>query len=145
MNLKRTMLTSTMIVLSSSVTLAGAAEVFKTVGCGCCEVWIDQARGHYLEPVVRDVDIGEMARVKAEAGISPDLASCHTTLTGGYVIEGHVQGEDIARLLAERPEAIGLAAPGMPAGSPGMEGAGAEPYSVLLLFDDGGKTVYATH
>lgn len=145
MILKRTILTSTMVVLSSSMALAGAAEVFKTAGCGCCEGWIAHAKEHGLEPVVRDVDMGEMARVKAEAGISPDLASCHTTLIGGYVVEGHVPAEDIARLLAELPDAMGLAAPGMPAGSPGMEGAGAEPYAVLILLKDGGATVFATH
>ena len=74
--------------------------------------------------MARDVDMGKMARVTAEAGISPDLASCHTTLIGGYVVEGHVPAEDIARLLAERPDAMGLAAPGMPAGHPAWKGLG---------------------
>ena len=88
--------------------------------------------------------MGAMALLKAEAGISPDLASCHTTIVDGYVIEGHVPMADIARLLAERLNVLGLTVPGMQAGSPGMEGAGAEPYEVLLL-KDGRAVVFSRH
>lgn len=145
MKIRSMMLTATMVIVSSSAALAGVAEVFKTAGCGCCEGWITHVREHGFEPAVRDVDMGEMARIKAEAGIVPDLASCHTTMIEGYVVEGHVPAKDIARLLVEHPDAVGLAVPGMPAGSPGMEGAGAEPYVVLLLLKGGGTTVFASH
>lgn len=86
----------------------------------------------------------EMDRVKATANVSPGAASCHTAFVDGYVIEGHVPASDVARLFSERPDAIGLAAPGMPGGSPGMEAAAAEPYDVLLIRRDGRTEVYAT-
>ena len=83
--------------------------------------------------------------VKAEYGIPPGLQSCHTAVVDGYVVEGHVPAADVKRLLAERPEAAGLAVPGMPVGSPGMEqGDTAEPYDVLLV-DDGQSSVFAHH
>ena len=78
-------------------------------------------------------------------GVTADLASCHTAFVEGYFVEGHVPAEDVARLLAERPDAAGLTAPGMPLGSPGMEGAGAEPYQVLLVRADGTSEVFASH
>jgi hypothetical protein len=86
-----------------------------------------------------------MATVKARLGVPPGAMSCHTALIDGYVIEGHVPVEDIRRLLAERPEALGLAAPGMPMGSPGMEMGAPERYNVLLIGRDGSTRVFATH
>ncbi len=84
--------------------------------------------------------------IKAEARIPEKLASCHTAKIEGYVIEGHVPAEDIKRLLAERPKALGLVVPGMPIGSPGMEvGSRKEPYEVLLLKEDGSTEVFAKH
>ena len=145
MKIKTIVLAAAMGLLPTSVAFAGVAELFKTVGCGCCEGWMAHAREHGLELLAHDVDMGEMARIKAEAGIGPDRASCHTTMIGGYVIEGHVPFADIARLFAERPDAVGLAAPGMPAGAPGMDGAGEDPYEVLLLLKDGRAAVFARH
>ena len=127
------------------LTQAAEAEMYKTAGCACCGGWMAHAREHGLEAVVHDVDMGEMARIKAEAGITPELASCHTTLIDGYVVEGHVPAGDIARLLAERPDALGIAVPGMPAGSPGMGEAGAGTFDVLLVLRDGRTEVFATH
>ena len=77
--------------------------------------------------------------------VPADLQSCHTALIDGYVVEGHVPAADVARLLAERPEARGLSVPGMPVGSPGMEGPDPEKYEVLLFRDDGSTSVYARH
>jgi hypothetical protein len=145
MKMKTIVLAMAMVLLPTSVAFAGVAEVFKTAGCGCCEGWITHVRDHGLELLVHNIDMGEMARIKVEAGIGPDRASCHTTMIGGYVIEGHVPFADIARLLEERPDALGLATPGMPASAPGMEGAGEAPYDVLLLFKDGGAAVFARH
>ena len=87
-----------------------------------------------------------LAALKRQAGISDKLASCHTAKIDGYVIEGHVPAPDIKRLVAERPDAIGLTVPGMPIGSPGMEqGAEIEPYDVLLVKKDGTTEVFARH
>ena len=87
-----------------------------------------------------------LAALKRQAGIGDKLASCHTAKIDGYVVEGHVPGSDIKRLVAERPDAIGLTVPGMPVGSPGMEqGAEFEPYDVLLIKKDGATEVFARH
>ncbi|MBC8013706.1 MAG: CopG family transcriptional regulator [Methyloceanibacter sp.] len=85
-------------------------------------------------------------RIKRQSGIGEELAACHTAKIGGYVIEGHVPAPDIKRLIAERPDALGLSVPGMPIGSPGMEqGAETEPYDVLLIKKDGTTEVFARH
>jgi hypothetical protein len=96
---------------------------------------------------VKVEDVNDLAAVKAEHQVPPELQSCHTAIVDGYIIEGHVPVEDIERLLAERPEVIGLAVPGMPIGSPGMEAAGAadQPYDVIAFDDSGGFVVYASH
>ena len=82
---------------------------------------------------------------RARFGIPHALGSCHTAVVEGYAIEGHVPAQDIKRLLAERPKARGLAVPGMPAGSPGMEGSRSAPYDVLLVLPDGGYRVFARY
>lgn len=97
--------------------------------------------------VAEDVDNTEFASVKQRYQVPDDLQSCHTAIVDGYVIEGHVPAEDVRRLLTERPDVVGLAVPGMPVGSPGMEvpGQAAEPYQVLA-FDKSGQTeVFATY
>ena len=93
--------------------------VYKSPSCGCCTDWAVHLRRHgfLVEEILRD----DMAEIKREKGIPARLASCHTAEVGGYLIEGHVPADDIKRLLDERPELAGLAVPGMPAGSPGME------------------------
>lgn len=91
------------------------------------------------------VDIEDMSMVKRQYGIPPALQSCHTAVVDGYIVEGHVPAADVARLLAERPDAGGLAVPGMPIGSPGMEqGDTVEPYEVFLV-DEGTPAVFARH
>ncbi|WP_332640750.1 DUF411 domain-containing protein [Brevundimonas sp.] len=92
-------------------------------------------------------ELPDLGSLRTSRGISDDLASCHTALIGGYVLEGHVPAADVRRLLAERPEAVGLAVPSMPLGSPGMETAdGArEPYETLLVLKGGGTRVFARH
>jgi hypothetical protein len=91
-----------------------------------------------------DVALGELARIKRDAGIKPENSSCHTAKIGGYAIEGHVPAADVKRLLAEKPDAVGLAVPGMPIGSPGMEsGDTREPFDVLLIKKDGTTEVWS--
>jgi len=94
---------------------------------------------------VKTEDVTNMGPVKAEFGVQPQHQSCHTATVDGYVIEGHVPASDIKRLLEERPEVAGLTVPGMPAGSPGMEGGLPESYDVLTFDEAGAETVYASY
>ena len=105
--------------------------VNKDPSCGCCEKWADHliTAGFPVEVIART----DMQAVKAKFGVPGDLVSCHTATVGGYVIEGHVPATAIVRLLAEKPTATGLAVPGMPIGSPGMEGGTPEDYEVVLF------------
>jgi hypothetical protein len=119
---------------------APAVKVWKDPSCGCCSGWIEHLRRGGFS--VASVDTFELATIKAEAGIPADLASCHTARLEGYCLEGHVPAAAIWRLLQERPEAIGLAVPGMPVGSPGMEGGSPEVYAVIL-FGKNHRQVYA--
>jgi len=117
--------------------------VYKTPTCGCCREWVDYVRANGFRASVTDLD--DMSPVKATHRITSDVASCHTALIGGYVVEGHVPVEDIRRMLRERPDIIGIAAPGMPAGSPGMEVGIVEKYDVIAFAKDGSRTVFARH
>lgn len=118
--------------------------VYKTPTCGCCRSWVTHARSVFTDADIKTLDMDDLSEVKARLGIPASLQSCHTVVTGPYVFEGHVPADLIKRFLVERPKALGLAVPGMPAGSPGMEMGGyKDPYDVLL-FDKSGKTrVYA--
>ena len=121
-------------------------QVAKSPQCGCCGAWVEHLRAAGFETEVRDVEQAALDVLKAELGIAPEHASCHTATVEGYVVEGHVPAEDIRRLLAERPEAHGLAVPGMPVGSPGMEmGDSREPYDTLLIGTNGEASVFARH
>ena len=117
------------------------ATVYKSPTCGCCSLW-----GRHLEQEgfeVVAVDRNDMTAVKDSLGVPGDLASCHTAVIDGYVVEGHVPAASIRRLLDERPEARGLAVPGMPLGSPGMEqGDLRQSYDVLLVGPNGEAAVY---
>src|SRR5690554_5194849 len=109
-----------------------AIKVYKSPTCGCCGDWVDHLEKNGFTVDVTDTQ--RMNQIKMEAGLSPHLASCHTAFIGDYVIEGHVPSADIRRLVAEQPAARGLAVPGMPIGSPGMEvGDRKDPYQVLLF------------
>ncbi len=134
------------LVLAASPAWAGTLsfDVAKTASCGCCKAWVDHIRaaGHKVE--TSDMDMGSLAQHKIKLGIKPQYASCHTATVDGYVIEGHVPVADIERLLKQRPEAIGLSAPGMPAGSPGMEmGTYREAHDVVLVKLDGTSEVWS--
>ncbi|NOT09184.1 MAG: DUF411 domain-containing protein [Gemmatimonadales bacterium] len=116
--------------------------VYKDAGCGCCKAWVAIMQKSGFE--VSAIDTPDMSAIKKRYGVGDALASCHTALVGGYVVEGHVPADLVQRLLREKPKVTGLAVPGMPAGSPGMEAGGRkDPYDVLT-FDKTGKTaVYA--
>lgn len=118
--------------------------VFRSPLCGCCGQWIEHMRVAGF--TVKDTLVADLAAVKEDHGITSDLASCHTTLVNGYVVEGHVPAADVQRLLTEQPDVVGIAVPGMPIGSPGMEvGDQTEPYTVLAFTADGEPTVFAEH
>ncbi|MBJ6127887.1 DUF411 domain-containing protein [Microvirga sp. BT325] len=118
--------------------------VTKDPNCGCCTAWVTQVRAAGFDAEV--VESSEINRVKMRLGVPEALASCHTAEIGGYVIEGHVPPTVIKRLLAEKPEAKGLAVPGMPVGSPGMEVEGVEPDTYeVVLFGPSGQRTYARY
>lgn len=117
--------------------------VYKSPTCGCCKAWVDHLREHGFRVVA--VDTTELDGIKRQHGVSQELTSCHTAIVGGYVVEGHVPASDIRRLLAERPRITGLAVPGMPQGSPGMETGVKEAYQVLAFTRGGGTSVFASH
>lgn len=120
--------------------------VYKSASCGCCTLWVEHAQASGF--TVRTVNTDDLNTVKREMGIPPRLASCHTVMVGGYVVEGHVPADDVKRLLREKPKVRGLAVPGMPIGSPGMEQgppSGYERYDVLTFDANGATKVFATH
>ncbi|HEX2092963.1 MAG TPA: DUF411 domain-containing protein [Longimicrobiaceae bacterium] len=133
-------------MLSTGITAAWAYEpaasgpvvtVYKTPSCGCCRKWVDHLRSHGFR--VTSHDMADVQPIKRRHGVPGSAASCHTALVGGYVVEGHVPADVIQKLLRERPRVAGVAVPGMPMGSPGMEGPYSERYDVVS-FDRSGKT-----
>lgn len=117
------------LLLVAGPLLAESMTVYKSETCGCCQDWIDHVRAGGIE--VQVVDVVQLNDKKRELGVPAQLASCHTGVVGGYLIEGHVPVSDIQRLLRERPAVTGLSVPGMPQGSPGMETGRFDPYQVL--------------
>ena len=124
--------------LRSALAQAYTVEVWKDPNCGCCHLWVEHLQASGFKVAVRDV--GNNAARK-RLGMPDKLGSCHTATVGGYVIEGHVPAADIRRLLKDRPIALGLAVPGMPMGSPGMDGpvykGRKDAFDVLLVQKDG--------
>ena len=136
------------VIVAVSATAVGAQSapavaVFKTATCGCCAKWVEHLRSNGFAPTATNVD--DIDAVKSKHNVPKPLHSCHTAVVGGYVIEGHVPAADIKRLLKERPAIVGLAVPGMPAGSPGMEGPPPQKYDVVSFDKQGTTRVYATH
>ncbi len=125
---------------------ATALEVWKDPNCGCCKDWVAHMQDNGFQVTVHDT--GNNA-VRSQLGLPQKLGSCHTGLVGGYVIEGHVPAGDVRKLLAQKPKALGLAVPGMPVGSPGMDGAvyggRRDPYDVLLVARDGSSRVFSSY
>lgn len=118
--------------------------VYKSPTCGCCKNWISHLKQNGFK--VEAHDVKDVAPYKEELGITPALASCHTAVVDGYVIEGHVPASDIKRLLRERPDVRGLTVPGMPVGSPGMEqGNVKQPYNVISFDKNGKNRIFSSH
>lgn len=148
---RRLLLTAAIgVALTARVGLAQPAlpplQVWKDPNCGCCNDWVALMRADGFQ--VQVFDTGNVA-VRQRLGLPATYGSCHTALVGGYVIEGHVAASEIRRLLAQKPDAIGLAVPGMPVGSPGMDGPvyghRRDAYDVLLVQRDGSSRVFQHH
>jgi hypothetical protein len=117
--------------------------VYKSPSCECCAGWAQHLRQNGFTVAI--VDQYDLSEIKAQHGIGPELQSCHTALVDGFAIEGHVPADDIWRLLAEKPDASGLAAPGMPTMSPGMSSVQPKGYDVLLFGPDSRPSVYSRY
>ncbi len=127
-------------MVSAPPAFAGHVVVYKGPTCACCEKWAEHMERAGFEVEVQVMD--NLRPVKAQYGIGYRLESCHTAVVDGYAIEGHVPANVVKRLLKERPDVTGLAVPGMPLGSPGMEGPVKESYNVLAFTSDGRVAVY---
>jgi hypothetical protein len=118
-------------------------EVWKEASCGCCKDWIAHMEANGFKVFV---NTGGTNAARARFGIPQNMASCHTARVGGYTVEGHVPAREVRRLLREKPVAVGLAAPGMPIGSPGMDtpayNGKKNPYNVMLIAKDGSASIY---
>ena len=115
--------------------------VYKSPTCGCCEEWVGHLRSRGFRVVTHN--LADMGAIKAKNGVPASLTSCHTATVGGYAIEGHVPADLILRILKERPAIAGLAVPGMPGGSPGMESAPRVPYDVIAWDAAQATSLYA--
>lgn len=116
--------------------------MYKTPSCACCEKW-----AQHLEVsgfTVKRENVNDLTPIKMQNGIGYEHSSCHTGVIGGYVVEGHVPADVIRQMLDERPDIRGLTVPGMPIGSPGMEGPNPQPYDILAIQHDGSTEVYAS-
>ncbi|MDR8391209.1 DUF411 domain-containing protein [Aliifodinibius sp. S!AR15-10] len=141
------------IVLATGITACSGSKsesgteitMYKNPGCQCCAKWADYLEANGFE--VTEEASPNMQAIKSQNNVPYDMGSCHTAVIGDYVVEGHVPVEDIKNLIEEQPDAKGLAVPGMPIGSPGMEmpGRPAEAYKVFLFQEDGSRQVYAQH
>ncbi|GAA3947351.1 DUF411 domain-containing protein [Allohahella marinimesophila] len=140
-------LTLTLLLGAGGANAAGAdaevVEVYKTPWCGCCADWVDHMSANGFEVKVHQIE--DLAPIKQKFGVPTSLQSCHTAEIGGYTFEGHVPAEDVHRVLKEKPDVKGLAVPGMPIGSPGMETGGAPDKYDVIQFGEKGQAVYSSH
>lgn len=130
------------LLMGSTVAVAETIDIYKRAGCECCSKWAEHLRDNGFDTRIHETD--KLDKVKAELGVPKTVATCHTGKVNGYFFEGHVPADLVQKFLNERPKARGLAVPGMPAGSPGMEGPIKVEYPVLLVQPDGSYTTYAT-
>jgi hypothetical protein len=134
---------NTPIVSTTHIQTAPNATVYRSPDCSCCHGWIDHLKSQGFK--IDDVATNDIETIKQKYNVPDDLASCHTAIVNGYVVEGHVPAQDIKRLLQEQPQVIGLSVPQMPVGTPGMEmGNKKDPFSVLA-FDRQGKVEVFNH
>ena len=117
---------------------------YRTASCSCCKGWLQHMRANGFQ--VRDVVVADLAAIKRRLAIPAQLSSCHSAQVAGYALEGHIPASDVKQLLRKRPPVAGLALPGMPLGSPGMDSAyGKEPFTVMAFTRDGRLLNFSTH
>ena len=136
-------LIAAVMLLFSNSGPATEVTIYKSATCGCCAGWIRHLESNGF--TVRAHNVPDVSYYKERFGVRPELATCHTAVVEGYVVEGHVPARDIKRLLSERPSVTGIAVPGMPLGSPGMEGPRKDRYQVYSFDNDGHVEPYASH
>ncbi len=130
------------LAISSPSQSAGPlVTVFKNPSCGCCGKWVEHLRANGFTVKVQEVN--DTSAYEKQYRVPRSMVSCHTAVVNSYTIEGHVPAAEIKRLLSERPKAVGLAVPGMPVGSPGMEAAHSDAYSVFVFDESGQSSIYA--
>jgi hypothetical protein len=138
---------STLVVASPLAVFAAdklpLVKVYKSATCGCCSKWVTHLRAAGFK--VEAQNVADVNHYKLGYGVPPELSSCHTAIVEGYVVEGHVPAADVIRLLQEKPAVDGIAVPGMPMGSPGMESPRPEVYDVVTFKDKQPGAVFATH
>ena len=117
--------------------------VYKTPTCGCCGKWVSHLESNGFK--VNAINQNDLSSLKQQLGIAPSLQACHTAKIGNYFVEGHVPASDIKKMLATKPNIQGITVPGMPMGSPGMEGARKDNYDVLAINKDASVTVFNSH
>jgi hypothetical protein len=124
---------------------APSVDVFKSATCGCCAKWVEHMRHAGFTVHVSDMEEADLQKIKAKYGVPASARSCHTARVDGFTVEGHVPPAEVKRLLKEKPAVVGLAVPGMPLGSPGMEVSGMKPhpYNVLTFDKQGATQVYS--
>lgn len=116
--------------------------VYKLASCGCCAKWVDHIKAAGIQ--VKTIDVEDLSEIKAASGVPSPLQTCHTAVIQGYVVEGHVPGDVVQQLLRDKPAIAGIAVPGMPIGSPGMDGSPKQPYDIIA-WDKAGKTRVFAH
>ena len=134
-----------LVAASRAARAQQTATVYKDPTCGCCSKWVELLRKEGFAVTANDVR--DIAAIKDKYGVPQALRSCHTALINGYVVEGHVPLADVTRMLKEKTAIAGLAVPGMPIGSPGMEvqGVPAQAYKVIAFNRDGKTSVFVSH
>ena len=132
------------LALGANVWMAAQATrpqmtVYKSATCGCCSKWVEHMQANGFD--VKAINVDDIDKVKRERGVPADAASCHTAIVNGYIVEGHVPADAVMKVLKEKPAIAGIAVPGMPMGSPGMEVSGGQKEAFnIVAFDKAGKT-----
>jgi len=135
--------TTSLLAQAKATPVKTPIVVYKTPTCGCCAKWVEHMEANGFKATV--FNMPETSAERTRRGVPANLGSCHTAAVGRYAIEGHVPAADVKRLLREKPEIVGLSAPGMPAASPGMDVPGSPSYDVVTFDKQGRTAVYATH
>jgi len=140
MKIRKTFLAAMLTMPALAMAATPVISVYKSATCGCCEAWVKHLRDNGFK--VEAHNVANPSDTREKMGMPDRMGSCHTAVVDGYAIEGHVPAADIKRLLAAKPKAKGLAAPGMPLGAPGMEGPRKDAYDVYLVLPDGSSRAY---